>query len=201
MQGRTRPDPLEHDVFAGPHPATLTVDPPGRFTQTCNILYPRALLDRLGGFDERAVTGEDVDLYLRARALGAGLVPAPDAIVNHAVESHTLPGIIRRGLRWRHLAYVLRRHPELRRDCVFGVFWERRHLEVLLTVAGLLAARHRPAAALLALPYLRRGMERRGRRPSERLVAAAELPGQALVDLAGMATLAAGGLRHRTLVL
>ena len=96
---------------------------------------------------------------------------------------------------------MVRRHPELRRACRLGVFWEPEHLEVLLALAGALAARRRPAAALLALPYLRREGGRRGRRPSERLVMAAELPGRVLVELAEVATMAAGSISHRTLVL
>ncbi|MEA2420619.1 MAG: hypothetical protein QOE60_2825 [Thermoleophilaceae bacterium] len=201
VQGRTRPDPFEHDVFAAPHARTLAADPPGRFAQTCNILYPRALLERLGGFDERAITGEDIDLSLRAAAAGAPLAAAPDALVNHAIEAQTLAGAIRANLKWRHLAYVVRRHPELRRDCVLGVFWEPEHLEVLLAFAAALGARRRPALALLALPWLRREGGRRGTRPIERLVAAAELPGRAAQELAEVATMAAGSVRHRTLVL
>jgi hypothetical protein len=201
VQGRTTPDPYERDVFAAPHVSTLTVDPPGRFAQTCNILYPRALLERLGGFDEQAIAGEDLDLWMRARAQGARLAAAPDAVVAHAVEAHTLGGIVRRGLKWRHLARAVRRHPGLRRECVLGVFWEPEHVEVLLALAAALAARRRPPLALLALPYLRREGGRRGRRPVERLVALAELPGRAAQELAEVATMAAGSVEHRTLLL
>jgi hypothetical protein len=201
VQGRTRPDPFEYAISAAPHVRTLEIDPPGRFAQTCNILYPRELLERLDGFDERAVTGEDLDLALRARERGAVLAAAPDALVNHAVEAHTLPGMIRINLKWRHLAYVLTRHPELRRDCVASVFWEREHAEVLAAAAGLLGARVRPALALLALPYARRELGRRGRGAIARLVAAAELPGHAVQELAEVATMAAGSLRYRTLIL
>jgi glycosyltransferase involved in cell wall biosynthesis len=201
VQGRTRPDPLEHDVLAAPHVRTLIVEPPGRFAQTANILYPRELLERLGGFDERAIAGEDVDLSLRVRAAGAPLAGAPDAVVNHAIEALTLPGMIRSAAKWRYLVYVVSRHPELRRELVLGVFWEREHLEVLLALAGALGARRRPALALLALPYVRHAGRRRGPRLAERLVAAAELPGQAVQELAELATMAAGSVRFRTLVL
>jgi GT2 family glycosyltransferase len=201
VQGATRPDPFERDVFAAPHVRTLEVDPPGRFAQTCNILYPRELLERLGGFDEQAITGEDVDLSLRARAAGAPLAAAPDAVVNHAIEALTLPAMVRSAYKWRYLAYILAKHPELRRDCVLGVFWEPEHLEVLVALAGALGARRRPGLALLALPWLRRAGRRRGARVSDRLVAAAELPGQAVQELAEVATMAAGSLRFRTFVL
>ena len=201
VQGATRPDALEHDLFAAPHVHTLEVDPPGRFAQTCNILYPRELIERLGGFDERAIVGEDIDLSLRAREAGAELVGARDAVVNHAVEAHTLPGFVRRNVRWRHLAYVVARHPSLRERCYAGLFWKESHLRVVVGLAGLAAARRAPALALLALPYLIPELRRRGGRPVDVAVAAAEVPGRAVNELAEVLAMAAGSARHRTLVL
>ena len=201
VQGATRPDPLEHDIFAAPHVHTLEVDPPGRFAQTCNILYPRELLERLGGFDERAIVGEDIDLSLRARDAGAELVGAPAALVNHAVEAHTLPAFVRRNVRWRHLAYVVARHPSLRRQCVAGVFWKESHLRALLALAGFAAARRAPLLSLLALPYLVPELTRRGPRPLDVAVAAAEVPGRAVNEVAEVLAMASGSLRYRTLLL
>ena len=201
IQGATRPDPLEHDVFAAPHVHTLAVDPPGRFAQTCNILYPRELIERLGGFDERAIVGEDIDLSLRALEAGVWLVGARDAVVNHAIEAHTLPGFVRRNMRWRHLAYVVARHPSLRERCYGGLFWKESHFQALLALAGLAAARRVPALALLALPYLGPELRRRGERPVDVAVAAAEVPGRALNELAEVLAMAAGSARYRTLVL
>jgi hypothetical protein len=201
VQGATRPDPLEHDVFAAPHVHTLNVDPPGRYAQTCNILYPRELLERLGGFDERAIVGEDIDLSLRAQEAGVPLVGAPAAVVNHAVEAHTLPGFVRRNVRWRHLAYVVSRHPSLRRDCALGVFWKGSHLTVLLALAGLASAHRVPLLALLALPYLAPELTRRGVRPVDVAVAALEVPGRAVNELSEVLAMTAGSARYRTLVL
>src|SRR4051812_14049000 len=201
VQGRTRPDPFERDVFAAPHFRSLTVDPPGRYAQTCNILYPCALLAQLGGFDERAVTGEDIDLALRARKVGSRLVGAPDAVVNHAVEAHTLPGLVRVNLKWRHLAYVVARHPELRRDCTLGVFWKPEHLEVLLAVAGLAGARRLPPLPPFALPHLRGAGGGGGPRAGARAGGAGGLPRPAAQELAEVATMMAGSLRYRTLLL
>ena len=50
---------------------------------SCNLLYPRALFERLGGFDTSFVTAEDIDLNLRAVRLGAEIRYDPDAIVLH----------------------------------------------------------------------------------------------------------------------
>lgn len=50
----------------------------------CFLMMCRALWDRLGGFDERYfMYGEDSDLCLRARKLGAGCVVVPWATIVH----------------------------------------------------------------------------------------------------------------------
>ena len=48
---------------------------------SANLAYPKALFDRLGGFDAGFVTAEDIDLNYRAVASGARIVSAPEAIV------------------------------------------------------------------------------------------------------------------------
>jgi GT2 family glycosyltransferase len=202
VQGKTRGEPLEREILRAPHVRTLWVDPVGPYAQTANILYPRALLERLDGFDERAIAGEDVGLSLRARRAGATLVAAPDAIVNHAIESHTLPGILRQNLKWRHLAYLAKQHPEMRREFPLRVFWDADHLRTsaaLVGVAG--AARSRPLLALAAAPYVAHALGRRGGSLKGRAIAAAELPGQAVRQVAEVLGLAAGSVRHRTLLL
>ena len=201
VQGRTQPDPNERAILAAPHVRTLNVEPVGPYTQTANILYPRALLERLSGFDERAIAGEDVGLGLRARAAGAPVVAAPGAVVNHAVESHTLPGILRQNLKWRHLAYLVKRHPEFRRELTLGVFWDSDHLLTATALVGVAASRGRPLALLLAAPYARRALRRRGRHAKGRVIALAEIPGQATRQAAEVAGMAAGSVRHRTLLL
>jgi GT2 family glycosyltransferase len=201
VQGRVRPDPLERGVTRAPHVRTLTIEPVGPYAQTANILYPRELLERLGGFDERAIAGEDVDLSLRARAAGVPIAGAPDAVAYHAVESHTLPGILRQNLKWRHLAYLVSRHPELRPELPLRVFWDEEHMWTTSAIVALLAARRRPVLAALALPYAVRSSRRRGRRRRARLTATAEIPGQAVRQVAEVLGLVFGSVRHRTLVL
>jgi GT2 family glycosyltransferase len=203
VQGATAPDPDELDALASPYARTISVDPPGRFAQTCNILYPRALLEGVGGFDERlpAPAGEDTDLALRARAAGAPYVGAPDALVFHAVEAYSLAGAVRLAFKWRHLAYVVRRHPEVRSWFALRVFWREAHLRLCLALAGAALARRHPLAAALCLPYLRERLAVRGTGPRARLTAARELPGRAAVDLAELATMAWGSARYRTFVL
>jgi glycosyltransferase involved in cell wall biosynthesis len=203
VQGATRPDPLERSVMAAPHYRTLRVDPPNLYAQTCNIAYPRAVLERVGGFDESmpAPAGEDTDLALRAREAGTGVVGAPDAVVFHAVEEYSLPELMRLNSKWQHLVYVFRKHPQLREQLYAGLFWRKSHAELALALAGLGLARRTPLALGLTVPYLRRAINRRGPRRRSRLLSGLELPGQVAVDLAELLTMVRGSLRYRLPIL
>ncbi len=200
VQGTTRPDPLERAVMAAPHYRTVRVDPPHIFANTCNIAYPRPLIERVGGFDESlpAAAGEDTDLAVRAREAGADIVAAPEAMVFHAVEEYSLPDVVRMNWRWQHLVYVIVKHPQLRSELFAGVFWRKSHAELTLALAGLALARRRPLALALAIPYLRRLVRRRGPGRRARLASALEVPGQLTSDLAELATMIRGSIRYRT---
>ena len=54
---------------------------------SCNLVYPRALFERLGGFDTRFVTAEDIDLNLRAVRDGASIRYDDQAIVLHHMRA------------------------------------------------------------------------------------------------------------------
>ncbi len=70
-----------HDPAA---PADLAVTREALAVTGAVLLVPRALFDALGGFDETlAVSGNDVDLCLRARAHGAEVLWTPDARLVH----------------------------------------------------------------------------------------------------------------------
>ncbi|CAA9504774.1 MAG: hypothetical protein AVDCRST_MAG30-2135, partial [uncultured Solirubrobacteraceae bacterium] len=193
VQGATRPDPYELAVLAAPRTRTLRVEPPQRECPTCNVLYPRALLERMGGFDEAfgGPAGEDTDLAERARATGAALAAAPAAVVFHAVESFSLPAMVRLTWKWRALPLLFRRHPGLRADrLTLGLFWKRSHPRLLLALAGLAGARRSRALALLALPYLEYATSVHGHGATGVARAVAELPSRAVVDLAEVAAIA-----------
>jgi GT2 family glycosyltransferase len=204
IQGATEPDPDEEPliVASGFH-RTQRIDPPAPWAQTCNIVYPRALLERLGGFDERLpiASGEDTELALRARREGAAYLGAPEARTFHAVEPMGLIARLRDAWRWRHLAYVRARSPELRRDLVLGVFQKESHALFLLALLGVVLARRRPLLAALAVPWIVRSMPSYGPGARGRARAALELGGRALVDSAELAANAVGSVRHRTLFL
>jgi len=57
---------------------------------SCNLGYHRDLFDRLGGFDDRFITAEDIDLNLRAVRAGATIAYVPEARVLHQMRA-TLP--------------------------------------------------------------------------------------------------------------
>lgn len=138
VQGPTRPAPGELHRL-GPYARTKSIEAPGPWYQTCNICYPRAVLERLGGFDERfpEPLGEDTDLGWRARELGLGLDFAPEALVHHAVEEVGPAAQLRFALRGADAAWVYRRHPELRRETArYGFFWNENHALLLLAQIG-----------------------------------------------------------------
>lgn len=203
VQGATRPDPYERDVLKAIHARTQDIDPPQIFAQTCNILYPRDLLERLDGFDETVPTasGEDTDLAMRARAGGAPYVAEPAAIVNHACEALSLRTMLKLSWRWRHIPLVTKRHPEVRDEYLLGLFWRPTHLTLPLALAGAALAARRPPAALLAVPYLRDALRRQGTHPRGRVLAALALPGRVAIDSVEIAALVWGSAHHRALFL
>jgi glycosyltransferase involved in cell wall biosynthesis len=201
VQGATIPDPREEHLFAHAHVRTLRVDPPSREVQTCNVLYERALLERVGGFDERAVTGEDIDLSIRARHAGAGLVGIPHAVTYHAVDALTLLEKIRSQHKWQHLAYVVKLHPGLREWCRWRVWWKDEHYGAALALIALAAAPRRPWALIGLLPYLQIERRRHGGAATQQLRALRELPAHWVVELAEIGSFLRGSVRYRTLLL
>jgi GT2 family glycosyltransferase len=204
VQGATIPDPdEEHLVRAAPHVDTQRIIPPTPWAQTSNIVYPRELLDRVGGFDETfpLAAGEDTDLAIRAAEAGADYVGARDVVTFHAVHAVTLPQLVRARWRWQHLAYLVKRQPGVRAHFPMWVFWKRTHVWLPLAIAGALLRRRRPGAGLLALPWVIHTLPDRGAGPRGRVRALSELPARAVVDGAEMAALARGSLRWRTFFL
>src|SRR3954468_16744353 len=200
VQGRVQADPLEAEILRAPHARTVEVpDPPGPYAQTCNVLYPRELLERVAGFVEELASGEDTDLYERVRATGAPYVGAAHAVVYHAVESSTLIGALRRSIRWEDLAYVVKHHPHVRQRLELGVFWRRSHARLALALAGAAAPPVPPPAGALTLPYLAHLVRRRGMYKRALARATLELPGRIAIDAVEMAALARGSVRYRTL--
>jgi glycosyltransferase involved in cell wall biosynthesis len=198
IQGRTQPMPWEAHR-AGPFSRTISVSKPDPSFQTCNVVYPRAVLERVGGFDHaafgRSPGGEDSDLAWRAIESGADTAFAPGVLVYHAVEDLGPIGKLRVAARWTTpmLAYV--RHPELRRaHFVKGLFWKGSHYHLaraLLSAA--LPRRLRWLRPWLLGPYATELRQRMRRERASPLIA----PYMVVHDVVEMCTVARAALRYR----
>jgi GT2 family glycosyltransferase len=201
LQGPTlpAPDELHRDGLLS---HTVRIERLGPQYETCNIAYPRALLEALGGFDERfglQPAGEDTDLAWRAIAAGHETVFVPAAVVHYSVESVGVAGMLRRAARWSAVVRVFADHPATRAMLYRGRFWNVWHYLLyrsLIAVAGppwlrrLLITRH-----LLAL-------RRRARIHSVRRGAGPAAVAFLLVhDAVECRAVARGAIRYRTLVL
>ncbi len=200
VQGVTGPIPREAELLSRPFTRTRSIPGPNPWFATCNIAYPRELLERLGGFDELfpEALGEDTDLGWRALEIGARVEFAGHAVVHHAVEDLGPAGYMRHALRGADAVYAFRRHPGLRAEALrYGVFRNPSLERLGLALAGLLLARRHRAAALLALPYARNLLARSMSSDAGPLLA----PYLLVYDLAQAYTSLRGSIRHRRLVL
>lgn len=156
VQGRTDPIP-EEEHLRSPFSRTRVIHELGPPFEACNVLYPRAALEALDGFDESLHTaGEDTDLAWRAVESGTRAVFVPEARVFHAVLQLGPLGILRDARRWEHAVPVFARHPGLRKAHLhLGFFWSVRHAQLLRFLVALpLSRRSRVLALVLAWPYL-----------------------------------------------
>jgi GT2 family glycosyltransferase len=163
------------------------------------MVYPRELLERVGGFDTetfgREPGGEDCDLAWRAIEAGAVPVFCPEALVHHAVEDLGPLGKLRLAARWTTPMTAYARHRDLRRRTFrFGVFWKQIHwLWFRALLAVLLPTRWHALRAWLAYPYLR-DVWARGKLGGGPLLA----PYFVLHDLIEIAAVARAAARTRT---
>jgi hypothetical protein len=200
VQGRTVPDPDEEHLLWG-LARSQNIIGPSDWYETCNLAYPVALLEELGGFDERlALIGEDTDLALRAEAAGARRVYEPGALVWHAVHPRRPLPAAREVVGWTDLPLVFALHPGHRGALEAGVFVKGSHWKLLLALAGVLS-RRAPLAVLAAIPYANYVVRHHRRSPRGVAIGMLDLPGRALLDAAEVITLARGSLRHRALLL
>jgi glycosyltransferase involved in cell wall biosynthesis len=196
VQGRTAPQ----EEHPGPFARTLRVDRMNAAFPTCNMLYPRALLERVGGFDTetygREPGGEDCDLAWRAIEANARPVFAADAIVYHAVNHPGPLGKLRIAARWTTPMTAYARHPGLRRtQFVHWIFWKDIHyLFVRALIGFLLPTRWSALRNWMMYPYLK-NVWARGRLEGGGILLA---PYFMLHDLIEVAAVARAGIRTRT---
>lgn len=202
VQGRAAVDPREAARLGAFGRSQEVTTGPGPWFETCNIAYPRALLDRLGGFDEQWFTdasGEDTDLGCRAVEAGARVVFEPSALVWHAVHDPGALALVRASQRWRAGVRNVKRFPHLRRALHHGVFWKPSHERLLLAAAAVAAARRMPLpiVASALVPYL---MLHRAEHGSLAGTAIA-MPAHVALDGAEVVAMLRGSAAARTLVL
>ena len=198
LAGALGSDPLDEAYLHSPLHRTRRVEASARLRPLAATVFPRELLESIGGLD-RAAPGSDVaeiDLPLRARAVGAAGVAHAEIELFDAVRPRGPVRAARDTLGLYHLPWAVRRHPELREELVLHTAWRRSHVALVAGLAGIALARARPAAAALALPWALGAL--RGARPAKAPVRLVARGGR---DLTEIAVLAAGSLRHRAVVL
>jgi cellulose synthase/poly-beta-1,6-N-acetylglucosamine synthase-like glycosyltransferase len=195
VQGITLPDPGETGGLVS---RSVRVESLGPQYETCNIFYPRAALEPLGGFDERyglTPGGEDTDLAWRAIEAGYETRLAPDALVHHAVERLGVLGMLRVAARWTAPMRALADHPPARSMLYRGAFWNVWHYLMWRSLLAWLAPRWlRQAVFTLHLVQLRHRARDAGS-------GGWAVPFLLVHDLVECWAVARGALRYRTLVL
>lgn len=201
VQGRVVPNPREEPKL-GPFSRSLWIEEPGPYYQGTNILYPKDLLEELGGFDAESFPsfyGEDTDLAWRAIERGVRVEWAPDALVHHAVFDVGPAATLRIATRWTQSIQIFKRHRALRGEhLTYGVFWKGSHYLLFRALLALALRRRAPLLALwLGVPYVRHLLVR-GERDGGGPLAA---PFYVVHDLVEMYAVLRGALRYRTPVI
>jgi GT2 family glycosyltransferase len=150
-----------------------------------NLAYRRSALERVDGYDSLLASGEDTDLAWRVLESGSRAQFVAEALVWHAVRPVDFRAHLRSLPRWGSLPEVVRRHPQLRVVAHRRWFWKDTHPVAWLALLGLLAGTRYPAALALVLPHVRRRRH----------------PGLIVSDWAECLVMAAGSLRHRSVLL
>jgi glycosyltransferase involved in cell wall biosynthesis len=201
VQGTTLKDPTELVALHAPNVSSQMIRPPTPWVECCNVLYPRALLERVGGFLEDTYTGEDTDLALRCMATGAEHVAAPEMLTFHAVVEVTTWQALRGRMRWKDLPLLLKRHPEFREAFPMWFFWKRTHVWLPFFFAGVKLSKTSFIFTVLCIPWIVHASPTHGTNIRGRYRNISELPMRMALDLAEMTALARGSARYRTLLI
>jgi glycosyltransferase involved in cell wall biosynthesis len=198
VTGVTAPDPAEAHLL-DLYSKTVDISRRSPHYETCNIAYPRALLERVGGFDESYPTpaGEDSDLGCRAVAAGGAPVFEPDAVVHHAVFARGPLGAFKDALLATDGVRPYKHNPGLREHLPGRVFYGRSHPLLAAAVAGAILARRSPAALAMCLPYAHNLRSRTAARGGS----ARDVPFLVAFDALQTLAVLRGAVRHRTFML
>jgi GT2 family glycosyltransferase len=205
VQGHVLPDPFAR---LRPFDRTLWVTLEAGLYETANLFVTRETFDRTGGFEEwleveiGKAMAEDVWFGWKARRLGARTAFCADALAYHAVFARGGREYVAERQRLRYFPAMAAKVPELRRQFLFArIFLNRRTAALDIGLAGALVALalRSPLPVLAAAPYARLVIAgaRRASPAWRGRVAAVDVA----ADLVGLAAMAQGSLRHRSLVL
>lgn len=181
----------------GPGTVYREILAPSPYFEGCNVVFPRAVLDATGGFDETYhFGGEDTAAGWAAVARGEWLFDETCA-VEHDVTERPFKWHLMMAWREGNLVDVAARHPMLRSS--FWRPWAHRPWNVAFAVgvASTLVAVRRPVALAGWLPWL---WLRRPPSASPRVLAV-ELGRAAVNDAVVLAGMARASARNRTIVL
>jgi hypothetical protein len=142
--------------------------------------------------------GEDTALAETARERGVEYLGAREVLTYHAVVETNLRGTVKGAWRWNGLPLLIRRHPRIRDDFILWAFWKRTHVWLPLAAAGAWGMKRSRLAALLIAPYAVHSVPTwHGPHPRGRIRALFEWPGRVAIDVAEMAALLWGSIKHR----
>jgi glycosyltransferase involved in cell wall biosynthesis len=202
VQGRTTKDPVEANILQAPHTHSQFIRPPSPWAECCNIVYPKELLERVGGFREDTYTGEDTDLAMRCKALGVKHVGDPSMLTYHAVSEVSFLRLLKGLWRWQDLPILIKRHPEMRKAFPLWIFWKRSHAWMPPFLAGLYLGQRRGLLwTILCLPWVAHTMPQHGTDPRGRYRNVMETPSKFVVAITEFVVLTIGSIRHRSLLL
>jgi len=200
VQGRTLPDPNRAHLLAEPFARSMRVEDYNGYFQTCNILYRRALLKALGGFDEDfRLIADDTDLGWRAEEAGATVVFASDALVHHDVVVGSWVKDLRSRKRWADVVRMVAKHPGARRLAWKPYIYRRSHVPALVLLAALCLTvpRQSRRAGTIAVAAALAFDLRSARRPRDALV----ILQTRVSDAYEIGLLLCESVKHRTLLL
>jgi glycosyltransferase involved in cell wall biosynthesis len=202
VQGHTTKDPAESNILNAPHTHSQWIVPPSPWAECCNIVYPKELIERAGGFRVETYTGEDTDLAMRCKALGAEYVGEPSLVNYHAIGEISFLRMLRGLWRWQDLPVLIKRHPEMRKAFPMWIFWKRAHVWLPGFLAGLWLGHRRGLQwTVLCVPYVAHTMPTHGTHPRGRYRNLMEMPSKLAVTITEFVVLVIGSIRHRSLLI
>ncbi|TPV55462.1 glycosyltransferase family 2 protein [Aestuariibacter sp. GS-14] len=155
VQGKTLPNPSHPRRFLE---KTVNISSASIFFETCNIFYSKAAFDAVGGFSTEFMDkfyGEDTDLGWKVKKAGFEVVFEESATVYHHVFHVSFWKWLKEPLFFKHLPYLMDKHPELR-----SFMWHRYFLTVetaffqLLLLGIVLTLFSHIGFSVLCLPYV-----------------------------------------------